>query len=307
MAAVDFYQVLGCPGRNRKRDQISLPPARPEIPSGCESGGQSLRGEVQAGFRGVRGAARPEKRASYDRFGSRWNQWRQAQQHGGATTDDFDSGTEFNFDFSGSDLGDFGTVFETLFGHGAGAGTRQRVDLGGFTPPHPQGYEAQVEISLEEAYSGATRQVRVEGRPLTVNIPKGVATGSRIRLAGGAQGPRGKKQDVYLTVNVRRHPTFTRDGDNLLVDAQVPYYVAALGGEVSVPTMTGRVKMRVPQGVQSGQSLRLTGKGMPKLKGDGNGDLLAKVVITVPKSPSPRERDLLTQIASEKGKGNPGG
>ncbi len=188
MAAVDFYQVLGVSRTQPKKRSNQLTAGSPEIPSGCESGGQSLRGEVQAGFRGVRGAARPEKRASYDRFGSRWNQWMAGHSSTGVRPPTTSTAGLSSTSISPvSDLGDFGTVFETLFGHGAGAGTRQRVDWEA-SRRRTAGYEAQVEISLEEAYSGATRQVRGGGRPLTVNIPKGVATGSRIRLAGELRG-----------------------------------------------------------------------------------------------------------------------
>ena len=112
-----------------------------------------------------------------------------------------------------------------------------------------------------------------------VKIPAGVADGQRIRLAG--QGANG--DDLYLKVQVRPHPQFERQGDELRTEFTVPYTVAALGGEAGVETLGGRKVLNVPAGTQSGQSFRLTGQGMPRLKGAGSGDLYAKAKVTVPK------------------------
>lgn len=243
----------------------------------------------------------PESRAAYDRFGHRWQQAQKAESAGSG----FDpSGFHFEGGFGDAGDADFGSIFETMFGGGGGGGRRRtRVDLGGFGgfSPGPAHAEANVEVSLEEAYSGAERQVSVGGRSMTVKIPAGVKSGGRIRLSGKAPGRNGFRGDLYLNVTVRPHRTFRREDDNLVVDVPVPYLVAALGGEVSVPTLTGRVTMKVPAGIQSGQSLRLHGKGMPRAKGSGHGDMLARVMITVPKELSPRERELLTELANARG------
>jgi molecular chaperone DnaJ len=126
-----------------------------------------------------------------------------------------------------------------------------------------------------------------------VKIPAGVADGQRIRLAG--QGTGGG--DLFLKIKVRANSQYERVGDDLRTDFAVPYTVAALGGEAFVETFGGRKTLNVPPGTQSGQSFRLTGQGMPKLKGGGSGDLYAKVKMTVPKDLAPRERDLLTELA----------
>ena len=126
-----------------------------------------------------------------------------------------------------------------------------------------------------------------------VKIPAGVADGQRIRLAG--QG--GGGGDLYLKIQVRPHPQFERQGDELRTEFTVPYTIAALGGEAAVETLGGRKVLNVPPGTQSGQSFRLTGQGMPRLKGAGSGDLYAKAKVVVPKDLSPRERDLLTELA----------
>ncbi len=241
----------------------------------------------------------PENRAAYDRFGPRWQQ----AQKAGAAGQDSDPGFHFESTFDEDTAGDFASIFENLFGGAGGDGggrRRTRVDLGGFGgfTPQPQHAEANVELSLDEAYSGTERYINIGGQRLSVKIPPGVKSGGRIRLAGKAPGRNGVRGDLFLNVTVREHRTFKRDGDNLLVDVAVPYLTAALGGEVSVPTLTGRVAMKVPAGIQSGQSIRLQGKGMPRPKGGGHGDLLAKAMITVPKELSARERELLTELAA---------
>jgi chaperone protein DnaJ len=128
-----------------------------------------------------------------------------------------------------------------------------------------------------------------------VKIPAGVADGQRIRLAG--QGPQGG--DLFLKISVRTDPRFERQGDDLYTDFTVPYTVAALGGEAAVETFSGRKVLNVPAGSQSGRAFRLTGLGMPVLKSKGTqkGNLYARAKISVPKELSPRETELLTELA----------
>jgi len=133
-------------------------------------------------------------------------------------------------------------------------------------------------------------------RQLTVTIPPGVAEGQRLRLAGeGLPGSDGQRGDLYLRIKIAPDPRFERQGNDLYTDVDVDYLIAALGGEVSVPTPTGTVKMKIPPGTQSGTRFRLAGKGIP-LAGSARGDLYARVRITVPKQLHPRERELLEQI-----------
>ena len=130
-----------------------------------------------------------------------------------------------------------------------------------------------------------------------VKIPAGVAEGQRIRLSG--QGTSGG--DLFLKVKIKPNTQYERTGDDLKTDFLVPYTVAALGGEAGVETFGGRKVLNVPPGTQSGQSFRLSGQGMPKLKGGGSGDLYARVKMTTPKDLSPRERDLLLELAKLRG------
>jgi DnaJ-class molecular chaperone len=223
--------------------------------------------------------------------------------------------TEFEF----GDLGDLGGNFGGGTFGGGGFGTGRGSDV-----------EAGIELTLEEAFQGAKKTIaltldepcpecggagNVNRRPcprchgggwtkatrnLEVKIPAGVDTGSRVRVAaegaGGGSSDRAARGDLFLRVAVAAHPRFERKGDDLHADLPVPLTVAALGGEVSVPTLKGQVSMKIPPETSSGKTFRLPGYGMPRLKGGGAGDQFVKVQITIPTGLSPREKELLQEL-----------
>ncbi|MCD6208170.1 MAG: molecular chaperone DnaJ [Methanosarcinales archaeon] len=135
-------------------------------------------------------------------------------------------------------------------------------------------------------------------RTISITVPAGIESGSRMRIPGeGESGVRGGPAgDLYVVVHIDPHPKFKRSGDNILYEIPISFTQAALGDEVMVPTLQGKVRMKIPPGTQSGSTLRLRGKGMPKLHGRGKGDQLVKVGVTVPTNLSSRERELLTEL-----------
>jgi curved DNA-binding protein len=172
-------------------------------------------------------------------------------------------------------------------------------------------HEADVTIRLEDSYHGATKTIGLQGnevddqgrvQPVTrtyeVRIPAGVTDGSRIRLAGkGSPGiGGGPPGDLYLKIHLEPHPRFRVDGHDLYVEVPLTPWEAALGATVEVPVVDGTANLKISPGTQSGQKLRLRGKGLPMRDG-GRGDLFAVVKIMVPKDLSNRERDLFTEIA----------
>ena len=166
---------------------------------------------------------------------------------------------------------------------GAGAGGtaagRSRVGGGnGGQPARHQPVEVTAEISLDESFHGTSRIVEIDGKRLEVTIPRGAATGSRIRLTG--KGPGGS--DLVVVTRVKPHPVFTRRGDDLEREVPVTLREALLGGEIAVGTLKGRVLLKVPAGTQTGKTIRLKGQGMPRFKGEGSGDLLVKVRVVLP-------------------------
>jgi curved DNA-binding protein len=254
-----------------------------------------------------------EKRKMYDQFGSQWQQyqraggnpndfWQQWQNQRGGQRTRTVSPEEYEQMFGGS--GGFSDFFESLFG-GRG-GQAGGFDFGGFTsgqranprPRRGQDVEHPIQITLEEAFHGATRQLQWEdGRTLNAKIPRGVKTGSRIRLSGqGGSGTAGAG-DLFLKVEVQPHPTFQREDDDLKVDVPVDLYTAVLGGRVEVPTIDRTVQLTIPPETANGKVFRLRGLGMPKLKNpDERGDLFATIDVTLPTALSEAEKELFRQL-----------
>ncbi|CAN3128634.1 DnaJ C-terminal domain-containing protein [Mycobacterium sp. smrl_JER01] len=171
---------------------------------------------------------------------------------------------------------------------------------GGFGPIPGADQEAELELTVEEAYRGGKRQLSLDGRNYTVNIPAGVMDGQRIRLAGeggrgSGDGPAG---DLYLRVRIKPHSRFRLDGRNVTVDLPVSPWEAALGTTVAIRTPGGEAKVKVPQGSSTGRRLRLRGEGMPNPHGPA-GDLFAQIKVMVPPETTARERELFQQLATE--------
>ncbi|MDE2854030.1 MAG: DnaJ domain-containing protein [Chloroflexota bacterium] len=272
----DYYDILGV-SRNASDDEIKRafrqkakqyhPDANPD-----DANAEARFKEVNEAYEVL---SDDDKRSAYNRFGENWRHY---QNFNGESP--FGGSGEVPF----TDMSD---IFETIF---AGAGGR-RGGRGGYYnradfPRAGRDIERAVHISLREAYEGAKRVVSKDGRDITVRIPRGAATGTKVRLAGegqpGANG--GSPGHLYLVVEVGEDPQFEREDDNLYVDVKVDALTAMLGGEVEVPTLERPLRTRIRAGTQTGQKLRLAGKGMPKLrKGDAYGDLYARVMITVPR------------------------
>ncbi|HEX7491030.1 MAG TPA: J domain-containing protein, partial [Candidatus Limnocylindrales bacterium] len=141
--------------------------------------------------------------------------------------------------------------------------------------------DVEVELTLEEAFNGSARLVQVGNKRLEVKVPAGVETGSKIRLSGKA-GSGKDAGDLYLIAKIQPHPVFSRNGADLTRELPITLGEALLGGEVEVDTLRGRMLLKVPAGTQQGQTFRLTGQGMPRLKGEGSGDLYARIKVLMP-------------------------
>lgn len=237
----------------------------------------------------------PTKRAHYDRLGSDYSNWQRRGAPGDFNWDQyggFPGGVRVEYgdldDLFGGGAGGFSDFFRTIFGQGAGTGTRTR------TRQQPQGYQQELEITLEEAFQGTTRVFESDGKQKQVRIPAGVRTGSKVRVAGA--GPNGL--DLYLIVDVREDPRFERRGNDLHTTATVDVFTAILGGEADVETLSGKVKLNVPAGTQPEQVFRLAGRGMPSLKNkDEKGDLYVRLKVQIPKYLSPKQRELLEEAS----------
>jgi curved DNA-binding protein len=154
---------------------------------------------------------------------------------------------------------------------------------GGRRPAAPAPVEAAIEVTLEDAFTGAARRFELDGRRLEVTIPAGVENGSRIRLRGQGGGTGASARDLVLLIGIRPHPVFTREGTTLTRELPVTLGEALLGAEVPVTTLGGkRLLLKVPAGTQPGRTIRLAGQGMPRLRKDERGDLLVRVKVVLP-------------------------
>lgn len=305
-AAKDYYTTLGV-----KRDATEK-----EIKQAYRKLARKLHPDVNPGdktaeakFKEINEAyeviSDPEKRKKYDQFGANWQHADQftSQGYRGAPGDfgGFRGETGAYGTEAGGGFGGLGDIFEEILRGRGGRAGRQPF------PRRGEDIEYPIEISLEEAYNGGTRLIdvsapqpggQVRQRRLEVKIPPGVTTGSRVRIAGEGQpgiagGPKG---DLYLLVSVRPHPQFERKGDDLHVEVPVNYLDAILGGEVEVPTLKGKLALKIPTGTQNGKVFRLAGQGMPKLGSQLKGDLYVKVRAILPTSLSPEERQLFERL-----------
>lgn len=311
----DYYEILGV-DKNASEKEIKAayrklarqyhPDVNPNDP------------QAEARFKEINEAhevlADSEKRAKYDQLGADWQRW----QRSGGQPGDFDwsrwttapggervyvrHGTPEDLEDLFGDGSPFSDFFSSIFG---GMGGRA-PGMGGFEgfeyqprPQRGQDLEHEVGISLAEAYHGTTRLLTRDGRRLEVKIPPGARTGTRVRMRGeGGSGMAGAQPGhLYLKVKVARDPRFERKGDDLHVSVPLDLYTAVLGGEVRVPTLAGDVKLKIPAGSQNGQTFRLRGKGMPKLRRPSeHGDLYARLDVRLPTKLTPEQSELFEQL-----------
>ena len=249
-----------------------------------------------------------EKRRRYDTLGPDWQRFGEGVPGGPGGPGTHDVGG-FRVHFGqGADVGDFSDFFRAVFGdlgarsgpftdlEGSGAGDI----LGGRSARTRRGQDAQasVEITLDEAVQGTRRTIEVGHRRVEVKIPAGVRDGSRVRVSGeGGSGPGGgPRGDLYLQVRLLPHPLFERRDDDISLELPVAAWEVALGAEVQVPTLAGKVSMRIPPETSSGKTFRLPGYGVPHVKGGGRGDQYVRVKVVIPSGLSPRERELFEEL-----------
>ena len=321
--ATDYYGTLGVAKGASEKDirQAYRKLARqyhPDVNPGDAS--------AEARFKEINGAyevlSDAEKRRKYDKYGDQWqyaDQIEEMQRQRGGQTFRFGGDGGFHFESGDAgDLGGLGGIFGSLFGQQARArGPRRGADV-----------EQPIEVSLDEAFAGTTRTLQFAGQEacatcggsggiagagchvcqgsglmpktkrIEVKVPAGVDAGSRVRVAGeghpGTAG--GAPGNLYLIVTVRPDERFERKGSNLYADVELPLTDAVLGGEVEVPTMTGKVALTVPPLSPNGKSFRLAGQGMPQLKGGDRGNLYARLQVTLPEKLSDEDKALFEQL-----------
>jgi len=287
----DYYKILGVPKAASEADvkRAYRKLARDHHPDrhpGDKKAEERFK-EINEAYE-VLGDA--EKRRTYDQLGSRYQEW---QRMGGDPRGfNWGQGNVRVEDLNDLFGGQFSDFFTSIFGGDAARGRRANM--------RGRDVEHNVEISLEEAFHGATLTFQKNGKNIEVKIPPGVKTGSRVRVAGegGAGAGSGPKGDLYLVVNVRPHARLRRDGDDLTLEAPIDLYTAVLGGEVSVQTIDGALSLKIPPETQDGRTFKLRGQGMPHLGASKDrGDLLVKVHVRIPQRLSSEEKRLFSELA----------
>lgn len=292
----DYYQTLGVP-RNASQADIkkAFRKLAREVHPDRVPGDRSAERRFKEVNEANEVLSDPEKRKRYDTLGANWEAFSRAGGGAGpagrSAEDLFAPGGPFaGFGFGSAgpatgnvryefrtagDAGGFSDFFQAFFG---GAGARGAEGAGRPARRAPAPLEATAALTLEEAFHGTTRLVEVGGQRLEVTIPRGVDTGSRIRLAGKA----GDGRDLVVVVRVGPSALFTRRSADLERELAVSLEEALLGAEVPVSTLKGRVLLTLPPGTQSGKTFRLAGQGMPRLRGGTPGDLYVKTRVVLP-------------------------
>ena len=304
----DYYKILGVE-RNANKDEIKRAYRKLALKTHPDRNPGNAKAEER--FKEINEAYQvlsdPEKRSRYDQLGESYSQWQQggAPAGGFRWEDWFTTSPSGNVrvgvggleDILGSEFSEF---FSRIFGgmpnmegSSPGRGSAQRNRRAQIPS-----YQQDVTISLTEAYKGTSRQLEVDGRRLEVKIPPGAKTGTKVRVANTIPtGTTGQKGDLYLVIQVADDPRFEVKGNDLHTEVTIDLFTAVLGGEVTVQTLAGDVVLTIPAGIQPGQSIRLAGRGIPKLNSPGNlGDLYAHIKVKIPHNLTPSQKELYQEL-----------
>lgn len=281
----DYYKILGV---SRDASQAEIKKAYRQMARKYHPD-VSKEVDAEAKFKDVGEAYEalkdPEKRAQYDQFGSSF-------KHGQSFTPPPGWGQTGGFSSHG---GNFSSFFESMFGGGMGG-------MGDNFFAQGEDVNAKITISLEDAFNGATKSIRRPGSSnqtgtINVKIPAGITSGKKIRLAGqGKVGGNGQAGDLYLEIQLARHPHYQLEGKDIVLNLPIAPWEAALGAKVTVPTLAGRISLTIPEGAKSGQKMRLKGRGLP---GKEAGDQFVILQIMTPPAETAKAKQFYQQMAEE--------
>jgi curved DNA-binding protein len=304
MDFVDYYKTLGV-AKNASQDDIKK--AYRKLARKFHPDVNPNDKEAHKKFQQINEAhevlSDPEKRKKYDQYGENWKhadqyeQARQQQQQAGGGFEGFGGGGFGNFGggdytYSGGEEGGFSDFFESLFG--GARGRRSQAKYRG------QDFNAELQLSLAEAYTTHKQTLTINGKNVRITIPAGVENGQQIKLKGygspGANG--GPNGDLFITFVINNNTDFRREGNDLYKTEDIDLYTALLGGEKTIDTMSGKIKLKVNPETQNGTKIRLKGKGFPVYKKEGQfGDLYITWEVKLPTNLTQKQKDLFSELS----------
>lgn len=292
MAFIDYYKVLGL---EKSATEAEIKKAfrklarkhHPDLNPDDKTAEQKFK-EINEANEVL---SHPENRKKYDQYGENWKhseefEKQRQQQHtrGGGQQGGFGG-------FSGG--GDYSDFFESMFGGGARGRTRSSQSRG-------EDFNAQLQLTLRDVYSTEKRTLTINGKNIRLTIPAGVENGQQIKISGlGGEGRNGgPKGDLYITFTIENNTNFKLEKHNLYATVTIDLYDAILGGEITVDTFDGKVKLKVAPGTQNGTKVKLKGKGFPVYKKEGSfGNLYIEYQIKIPTKISDKEKELFEELA----------
>jgi len=296
MAFIDYYKILGIDKSASSKDVKN---AYRKLARKYHPDLNPNNQDAKANFQQINEAnevlSDPEKRKKYDQYGNDWQhaddiekQKQQQSQYSGQRGTGFQGGTS---------QGDFSDFFESMFGGGGGSGRTRQAKYRG------EDYTTEIHLELTDAYKTHKQTLSVNGNNIRITIPAGVENGQIIKIAGhGGQGVNGGPNgDLYITFSVANHPTIKRLGNNLFSNVELDLYTAILGGEITIDTLDGKVKLKVKPETQQGTKVNLKGKGFPVYKNEGQfGDLQITYSIKIPTNLNDKQKKLFEELRNSR-------
>ncbi|MCU7549713.1 J domain-containing protein [Chitinophagaceae bacterium LB-8] len=295
MEFIDYYKILGL-DKNASSDDIKK--AYRKLARQYHPDLNPNDKEAHKRFQQINEAnevlSDPEKRKKYDQYGKDWKhaeEFEKARQQQRQYAGSGAGGQTFSGDFEGGDFSDF---FESLFGGRSSRGRQRETRFKG------QDYQAELHLGLRDAYTTHQRTLTIDGKNIRITIPAGIEDGQKIRLKGyGAPGIKGGPAgDLYITFHIEDDPHFKRSANDLYTTATIDLYTAVLGGETTIHTFSGKLKLKVPPGTQNDAKVRVKGKGFPVYKQEDQfGDLYVTYKVKIPTHLSEKEKELFTELS----------
>lgn len=296
MAFIDYYKILGI---DKKASQEDIKKAYRKLARKYHPDLNPNDKEANKRFQEINEAnealSDPEKRKKYDEYGENWKHSDQFNKSRSGSNP-FSGGASGGFsgaDFGGGDFSDF---FESMFGGASGRTGRNSARYKG------QDFRAELKLDFRDAYKTHKKTLTLNGKNIRITIPAGIADQQVVKLSGhGAAGVNGGPAgDLYITITIDEDPVFKRLNNDLYIQQEIDLYTAVLGGEVTITTLEGKVKLKVPAGTQNGTKVRLKNKGFPVYKKEGEfGNLFITYIVHIPTNLTDQQKDLFRQIQQQ--------